>query len=94
MTRCPISLIDNNNGLIEYWKTLFYSLSEDEKEYLLDRICEYKTNKSIINGNHPKLVQKILVLYTINKSQFDRGNRSYQSVVNEIESCLTMSRSQ
>lgn len=75
-----------DNGLIDYWKTLYCSLSEDEKEYLLDRICEYKTNRSIMTDNHPKQVKKMLVLYTINKSQFDRGERSYRSVINEVES--------
>ncbi len=70
-----------DNGLINYWKTLYYSMSEDEKVYLLDRLCEYKTNKSIINDNHPKRVKKILALYTINKSQFDRGEKSSHSVI-------------
>lgn len=74
------------NGLIDYWKSLYNSLSEDEKTYLLDVLCEYKTNKSIMTDKHPRQVKKILFLYTINKSQFDKGNRSYQSVVNEIES--------
>ena len=75
-----------DNGLIDYWKTLYCSLSEDEKEYLLDRICEYKTNKSIIDDNHPTRVRKILALYTINKSQFDRGEKSSHSVISKIES--------
>ena len=35
---------------------------------------------------HPKEIKKILVIYTINKSQFDRGERSYQSVIDEVES--------
>ena len=74
------------NGLIDYWKTIFNSLSKKEKDYLLYVLCEYKTNKSIMNDEHPKQVKKILVLYTLNKSQFDRGERSYQSIVNEVES--------
>ena len=74
------------NGLIDCWKTLLHSLSEKEKEYLLDVLCEYKTDKAIMSEEHPKQVKKILVLYTINKSQFDRGERSYQSVINEVES--------
>lgn len=74
------------NGLIEYWKTLFDWLSEDEKVYLLDVLCEYKTNKSIITDNHPKTVKEILVLYTINKSQFDRGEKSSHSVISDIQS--------
>ena len=74
------------NGLLDYWKALFHSLAEDEKAYLLDVLCEYKTNKSIMTDNHPRQVKKILVLCKINKSQFDKGKRSYQSVVNEIES--------
>ena len=74
------------NRLIDYWKVLLHSLSEDEKVYLLDVLCEYKTNKSIITNNHPNQVKKILVLYTINKSQFDRGEKSSHSVMSEIES--------
>lgn len=74
------------NGLLDYWKALFHSLADNEKVYLLDVLSEYKTNKLIMNGNHPRQVKMILVLYTINKSQFDKGKRSYQSVVNEIES--------
>lgn len=73
------------NGLTDYWKILFHSLSEDEKEYLLNVLCEYKTNKSIITDNHPKQVKKILVLYTINKSQFDRDEKSSHSVITRIE---------
>jgi hypothetical protein len=74
------------NGLIDYWKTLFRSLSEEEKTHLVDVLCEYKMNKSIIADEHPKGVKRILVLYAVNKSQFDRGERSYQSVLNEVES--------
>jgi hypothetical protein len=74
------------NGLIEYWKTLFDSLSEGEKVYLLDVLCEYKTKKSVITYNHPKKVKGLLVLYTINKSQFDRGEKSTHSVISNIES--------
>jgi hypothetical protein len=74
------------NGLLDFWKTLFRSLTEDEKHYLLDILCEYKAGKLIMTDNHPQKVRKILVLYTINKSQFDRGRRSYQSVVDEVES--------
>jgi hypothetical protein len=74
------------NGLIDYWKALFHSLSEDEKKCLLDVLCEYKTDKSVMTNKHPRQVKRILVLYTINKSQFDRGNKSYQSVIDEIES--------
>ena len=74
------------NGLIDYWKALFHSLSKDEKKYLLDVLWEYKTNKSVMANKHPRHVKKILVLYTVKKSQFDRGNMSCQSVINEIES--------
>lgn len=74
------------NALIDYWKTLFHSLGKYEKAYLLDVLSESKNNKSIMTAEHPKKVKKILILYTLNKSQFDRGERSYQSVVSEIES--------
>ncbi|HUW46697.1 MAG TPA: radical SAM protein [Dehalococcoidia bacterium] len=75
-----------DNGLIDYWKTLFHSLSEEEKMRLIDVLCKQKLNESIRSDGHSKRVKKMLVLYTLNKSQFDRGERSYQSVVNEVES--------
>lgn len=75
-----------DNGLRDYWKTLYYSLSDGEKEYLLDKVSEYKADKSIINNIHPKQVRKILILYKINKSQFDRGEKSSHSVISELES--------
>ena len=74
------------NGLLDYWKALFLSLAKEEKLYLLDVLCKYKINKSIMSDAHPKPIKKILVLYTLNKSQFDRRERSYQSVTNEVES--------
>lgn len=75
-----------DNGLIGYWKTLFRSLSKSEKEYLLDVLCEAKTNKSIYNDHQSKNIKKIFIFYTINKLHFDRGEKSAQSVINEIES--------
>jgi len=74
------------NGLIDYWRTLFRSLSEEEKTHLLRVLCEHKLNESIRTDEHPKRVKKMLVLYTLNKSQFDRGEKSSRSVISEIES--------
>ena len=74
------------NGLIDYWKILFSSLSQEEKTRLVDVLCKQKLNESIRTDEHPKRVKKMLVLYTLNKSQFDRGEKSYQSVINEVES--------
>lgn len=72
-------------GLINYWKTLFYSLSKDQKTYLLDVLCKYSTDKSIMTSKHPRKVKEILVLYTINKSQLDKGEKSFQSINDEVE---------
>jgi hypothetical protein len=74
-----------DNGLMAYWRTLFHSLSEEEKTRLIDLLCKRKLNKSIRGDGHLKRVKKMLVLYTLDKSQFDRGERSYQSVVTEVE---------
>jgi hypothetical protein len=74
------------NGLTDYWKILFHSLSDEEKTRLIDVLCKQKLNESIRTDEHPKQVKKILVLYTLNKSQFDKGEISYQSVINEVES--------
>jgi len=73
-------------GLLDYWMSLFRGLSVRDREQLLAMLCEHKGNKSTIGAEYPRQLRKILVLYTLNKSQFDRGERSYQSTVNEIES--------
>ncbi|MFA5375227.1 MAG: hypothetical protein WC455_05660 [Dehalococcoidia bacterium] len=75
-----------DNGLLNYWKDLFRSLTKKEKAYLLDLLCGYTKDKAIDNQDHPIRVKKILVLYSIQKSQFDKGEKSYQSVIKEVES--------
>jgi len=74
------------NGLLDYWKALFRSLAKEEKVYLLDMLCKYKEDEAITSQKHPKQLKKILALYKLNKSQFDKGEKSYQSVINEVES--------
>ncbi len=73
-------------GLSDYWRTLFHRLSVKDKEQLLAVLCERKGNGSAIGAEYPRQIKKILLLYTLNKAQFDRGERSYQSTVDEIES--------
>jgi hypothetical protein len=75
-----------DNGLLDYWKALFRSLAKEEKVYLLDMLCKHKEDEAIASQEHPKKVKKILVLYNLNKSQFDKGEKSYQSVVNAVDS--------
>lgn len=78
------------NGLTNYWRTLFHSLSKEEKTYLLHVLCKGKKSESLEYENHPIKVKNILVLYSINKSQFDRGEKSTDSVISEIKSKLPM----
>ena len=73
-------------GLLDYWRTLFHRLSVKDKEQLLAVLCEPKGNGSAIGAEYLRQLKKILLLYTLNKAQFDRGDRSYQSTVDEIES--------
>jgi hypothetical protein len=73
------------NGLIKYWKSLYHFLSKQELTMLLDILCKAKTDHSVLYGNYPINLEKILVLYTINKTQFDRGEKTSESVIKEIE---------
>lgn len=75
-----------DNGLAQYWKALFHLLTKREINCLLEVLCAGKTDKSVEPDNLPKRVKQILVLYAIDKAQFEKGEASYQSVVQLVES--------
>lgn len=74
-----------NNKLIECWRNLYLGLSEEEKEYLLKVLCEAKLDRSVIYKKHPASIKRILLLYTINKSQFDRGEKKALLILKQIK---------
>jgi len=73
------------NGLIHYWKGMYHSFSTDEQSYLLHLLCRAKTDKAVFNEFHPFKIKQILILYRINKTQFDRREKTAEIVINEIE---------
>ncbi len=74
-----------DNGLLALWKKLYSELSAEHKSNLLDILCDTKTDRAILLQNQPNSIKRIFKLYTINKSQFDRGERTAESVIDEIE---------
>ena len=74
-----------DNGLLSYWKELYLALSQSDQEYLLEILCKSKSDRTIIYGDYATSIKKILVLYTINKSQFIRKEKNTESVIRSIE---------
>lgn len=74
------------NGLIEYWKSLYHSLSKQERSFLLNILCDSKSDHSVLFCDYPINIKRVLILYTINKTQFDRGEKTPESVIRDIES--------
>jgi hypothetical protein len=72
-----------DNGLLEYWNDLYCDLSLKERKYLLKILCAAKDNKSVLLNNHPPKIIRILVLYKINRNQFDRGEKSVSIIKRE-----------
>lgn len=80
-------------GLLKYWKRLFHRLSEEEKKYLLGILYRREESEAALSGNHPRRIIEILILYRLNKSQFDRGERTYRSVLRDIKEVNKIGRS-
>lgn len=75
-----------DNGLLNYWKDLFRSLTKKEKAHLLNLLCGSSEAKTNDRQDYPKRVKRILVLYSLQKSQFEKSEKSLQSVIQEVES--------
>jgi hypothetical protein len=70
-----------DNGLLDFWRGLYAGLSEAERQDLLDILCAAKMNRGILNNNYPLQLRKIIELYKINKSQFDRGEKNTDVII-------------
>jgi len=73
-----------DNGLLSFWKELYANLSDAERDKLLKILCEAKVDRTVLNGEYSLQLRKIIVLYKINKSQFDRNEKNARSVIHEI----------
>ena len=75
-----------DNGLIDCWYKLYNNLSDAKKDSLLRILCDAKIDRSIIYENYSHNLNQILILYRLNKSQFDRGDKNSEIVLSEIYS--------
>jgi len=75
-----------DNGLYTEWKKLSRSLAESEKSYLLDILCQDNYAQLPLAKDCPVKVKKILILYRLNKNQFDKHEKSFNTVMSEINS--------
>lgn len=80
------------NGLIGCWGNLYQALTSNEKEYLLNLLSNIKSDRSLLDTNHPINIKKILVLYSVNKNHLMRGEKTYESIVNEIHHLIKENR--
>ena len=73
-----------DNGLIKFWGGLYSTLTKTEKKRLLKILCDIKLGKT----NPPKYysvnIDKILLLYKIKKSQFDRNEITSTKIITYI----------
>jgi hypothetical protein len=72
-------------GLIDIWKKLYNTLTKYEKKKLLKILCDIKLDRTKLSKNYSVNLNKILQLYAINKSQFDRGEITARSVISNIK---------
>jgi hypothetical protein len=78
------------NGLIKYWKRLYQALNDEEKIQLIDVLCKVKDDRSLLNDNYFLPIKRILLLYTVNKNQCLKLEKTFQSINEEIEQISTM----
>ncbi len=76
-----------DNGLLELWHNLYDALSFQERELLLDLLCKAKIDRDVLMSSYSAKIDKILILYKMNKSQFDRREKSAEKIIKEIERC-------
>jgi len=73
-----------DNGLLETWKKLYAKLTPYEKRKLLEILCKSKTDRSVVSKKYSENIIKILKLYTINKSQFDRKVITAKNIIAKL----------
>jgi hypothetical protein len=74
-----------DNGLIAFWRELYDILTKEEKRQLLRILCDIKSDRTKITKYYTKNIDTILQLYTINKSQFERGEITANVIVRRIK---------
>jgi hypothetical protein len=74
-----------NNGLLSVWHDLYSILTKNEKRKLLKIICDIKSDRTKLSKHYTGNIDNILKLYSINKSQFDRGEITAKSIILNIQ---------
>jgi 2,3-bisphosphoglycerate-independent phosphoglycerate mutase len=74
-----------DNGLIAFWRELYNILTKEEKRQLLKILCDIKSDRTKITKHYTKNIDTILKLYTINKSQFERGEITTNTIIKQIK---------
>lgn len=73
-----------DNGLLFLWQDLYDDLTNTEKKRLLKILCDIKSDRKLLSEQYTKNIDKILQLYAINKSQFDRGEIKADTLIKRI----------
>ena len=73
-----------DNGLLNFWKELYADLSVAERDKLLEILCAAKTDRNVLNYEYSLQLKKIIQLYKINKSQFDRDEKNARCLIQEV----------
>jgi hypothetical protein len=74
-----------DNGLLSVWHDLYSILTKNEKRKLLKVICDMKLDKTKLSKHYTENIDNILKLYSINKSQFDRGEITAKLIILSIK---------
>jgi len=74
-----------DNGLLNFWRDLYNALTKRERKKLLKILCEIKSDRMKLSKHYSQNIDKILPLYAINKSQFDRGEITAKSIIFKIK---------
>jgi len=74
-----------DNGLIDFWKKLYNALTRYEKVKLLKIICDMKVDRTRQSNKYSNNINKILKLYLLNKSQFDRKEITVKTIISNIQ---------
>lgn len=79
-----------DNGLLALWNKFYSKLTESEKIKLLNILCDIKTDRTLLLKHYSENIDKILKLYLINKSQFDRNEISANGIISNMKKKKTM----
>lgn len=82
-----------NNGLIECWSRIYKTLSSVENKELLSIITAAKHDRTILFKKYSPKINRMLILYKLNKSQFDRGDTSAEDIIHTLTCSSSLKRS-